>query len=152
MAGTPVSQSVDFGRAPRSASAYPVSFSETGLPPGLVWSVSLNGTTRDSLAGDSIAFSLPNGSYAFAVPASSGYLPYPASGFVSVDAGSAARSVVFSRPSGSTGGPPSLTQPQGLPAADGPAALGALVSTGAAAAGVAAALVRARRRSRSREP
>lgn len=57
---------------------YPVVFTETGLPTGTRWSVTLNGGTLTS-AGGTIAFAEPNGSYSYTV-ASPGYQPNPGSG------------------------------------------------------------------------
>ena len=62
-----------------------VSFGETGLPNGTVWSVSLNGTTRTSSSA-SIAFSEPSGLYSYSVGPVAGYLASPISGTVVVAA------------------------------------------------------------------
>ena len=44
---------------------FPVTFTETGLPAGLTWNVTLNGVTESGLAGSAITFSEPNGTYAY---------------------------------------------------------------------------------------
>ncbi len=66
---------------------YPVSFRETGLPPGTTWSVTLGGVAGSS-SSTSITFSLANGNYTFTVGPVSGYTVLPESGTVGV-AGSA---------------------------------------------------------------
>lgn len=45
-----------------AATTYPVTFTESGLPPGTNWSVTLNDTTRSAF-GPTIAFAEPNGTY-----------------------------------------------------------------------------------------
>lgn len=62
---------------------YPVIFSETGLPKGTVWSVTLDGDTRSS--GESeIAFQASNGIHPFRVGPVKGYRGTPSSGSVEV--------------------------------------------------------------------
>ena len=58
---------------------YVVLFNETGLPSGLNWSVTLNGSLRQAYASP-IGFVEPNGSYPFVVGGPSGYSPHPSSG------------------------------------------------------------------------
>jgi hypothetical protein len=62
---------------------YPVIFSETGLPKGTVWSVTLDHDTRSS--GESgIAFKAPDGIHTFRVGPVKGYRGTPSSGSVEV--------------------------------------------------------------------
>jgi len=62
---------------------YPVIFSETGLPKGTVWSVTLDQDTRSS--GESeIAFKAPDGTHPFRVGPVKGYSRTPSSGSVEV--------------------------------------------------------------------
>jgi YVTN family beta-propeller protein len=51
---------------------YAVTFSETGLPVGTSWSVTLNGS-QESSTGVSIAFIEPNGSYAYSIAPVAGW-------------------------------------------------------------------------------
>jgi hypothetical protein len=72
--GQPVLKTIDWSSIGRNGTQgeYNVSFNETGLPPGISWSVSLGNvpqTTNTSL----IVFREPNGSYNVSVPNVSGY-------------------------------------------------------------------------------
>jgi hypothetical protein len=58
------------------ASEYAVTFTETGLPSGTSWSVTLNGTPQDS-TGASMVFYEPNGAYLFTVGSIPGYTVNP---------------------------------------------------------------------------
>ncbi len=73
------------------------SFSESGLPTGTGWSVTLAGTPQTGTAPGAIFFSEPNGSYAFTVGAVSGFLAKPTSGSVSVSGAPASTPVTFSK-------------------------------------------------------
>ena len=53
-----------------------VSFSETGLPSGLAWGVSI-GSDKKSGDGAALSFYLPVGSYSFTLSGGVGYLPTP---------------------------------------------------------------------------
>jgi hypothetical protein len=75
---------------------YTVTFSETGLPGGTSWSVTLNGVTQ-STTGTSTAFTEPNGSYSYTVGAVPGYTAHPSSGIVNVVGASSTVSVSFTR-------------------------------------------------------
>lgn len=65
---------LEFGPA-----AYPVTFTESGLPAKTPWSVTFAGVTQRTATG-STTFSVPNGSYAFSVPGVGGYSASPSSG------------------------------------------------------------------------
>ena len=77
---------------------YPVTFTETGLPAGSPWSVTLNGVTNQSTT-DAVGFSEPNGSYAYTIAPASGYLLTRSNGTVTVPGAPATVGVVFSLPS-----------------------------------------------------
>ena len=55
------------------APRYPVTFTESGLPSGSTWNVTLHGVTKSGLAGSAITFSEPNGTYAYTLTGPSGY-------------------------------------------------------------------------------
>lgn len=62
---------------------YALTFNETGLPAGLSWSVTLNGT-KLTTTGTSITFHEPNGAYAYTIGLPTGYSANPASGTATV--------------------------------------------------------------------
>ena len=68
------------------AAYYSVTFTESGLPSGTSWQVTVDGVTQKAVAGISIVFSEPNGSYAYQIGDVSGWhqsaVPY--SGTVTV--------------------------------------------------------------------
>jgi YVTN family beta-propeller protein len=91
--GTNVTVAVQF--TPTPPETYSVNFSESGLPSGANWSVTLNGTTE--LSGRSeIQFDEPNGSYPFAVGLSAAYAPSPGSGTVNVSGKPVNETITFS--------------------------------------------------------
>ncbi len=68
---------------PIPPSSYPVTFNETGLSSGTVWSATLNGTVQSS-SGSTVVFYEQNGSYSFNVTAVSGYVENPGAGTIVV--------------------------------------------------------------------
>ena len=72
----------DWTSAPVSTE-YSVAFTESGLPPGTSWSVTLGGSTVPSTSS-AITFVEPNGTYAYTVGAVSGYSASPSSGSIMV--------------------------------------------------------------------
>lgn len=82
---------------------YPVTFTESGLPAGTQWSVTLNGTTESS-AATSIVFDEANGTYSYQVTPVSGYSASPSTGSVGVR-GSALTQTIGFAPSGSSAVP-----------------------------------------------
>ncbi|MGC2789687.1 MAG: hypothetical protein WA547_06490 [Thermoplasmata archaeon] len=64
------------GASLSGATEYAVVFTETGLPSGTEWSITLNGTSQNSTSS-TIQFSEPNGQYAFFVTPVSGYTVAP---------------------------------------------------------------------------
>ena len=65
-----------------------VTFTESGLPSGTMWTVTLNGTTF-STTGSSITFLDPSGAYGYTVDRVPGFTAHPASGAVRVGNGPA---------------------------------------------------------------
>ncbi len=59
---------------------YTVSFQQSGLPAGGLWTVTINGAPQSS-TGAALAFSLPNGTYSFSVTVPTGYVATPAQPF-----------------------------------------------------------------------
>jgi YVTN family beta-propeller protein len=79
------------------APPYPVAFTETGLPSGTSWSVTLNGVVGDSTT-NTVAFSETNGSYSYSVGSIPGYSVIPSSGEFAVDGFPVNVDVTFSQP------------------------------------------------------
>ena len=88
------SQTVAITFKPSASATYAVTFSESGLPSGTTWSVTLNSQTMSSTTS-TITFSEPNGTYAYTVGAVSGYTASPSSGSVTVNGGTQSVSIVF---------------------------------------------------------
>jgi YVTN family beta-propeller protein len=81
----------------QSASSYPVSFNETGLPSGTIWSVSLAGTSAETTSG-AVAITEPNGTWVFQIydtNTSPVYVPEPTNGTVLVNGYGATVTVTF---------------------------------------------------------
>ncbi|MGB9879073.1 MAG: hypothetical protein ACPLGZ_03720, partial [Candidatus Pelagibacter ubique] len=76
---------------------YSVTFKESGLPLGTMWSVTLAGSQVFSL-GKTITFLLQNGTYPFTIEPVSGYTPSPSSGNVNVSGKDVTVEVTFSPP------------------------------------------------------
>lgn len=74
---------------------YDVTFTESGLPSGSVWYVTLNGTSINSTTAN-ITFEEPNGSYSFAVLPPSGLIVSPSSGILMVHGSDVKETVIFS--------------------------------------------------------
>ncbi len=92
VAGASVNETITF--APSAVTTYNVTFTETGLPSGTGWSVTVNGTGNGSTT-PTVSFRLPNGSYAFSINPVAGYAVSPASGSVTVNGGPASQAVTF---------------------------------------------------------
>jgi thermopsin len=93
--GAPLSESVVFTQV-----TYAVTFSESGLPSGLTWTVTVGGTPMSLATNggtDTLTFAEPNGSVSYAITPNSGYhetqLPY--SGSLSVNGGPLSESVSY---------------------------------------------------------
>ncbi|MEM3449865.1 MAG: hypothetical protein QXP38_13535, partial [Nitrososphaerota archaeon] len=72
---------------------YPVVFNEEGLPPGTVWSVTINGKTI--IDANNITFNEPNGSYSFFINNSAGFTASPQSGTVIVNGSPVIETITF---------------------------------------------------------
>ncbi len=111
-------QSVSVSFSPIPPNQYPVRFTETGLPAGTSWSVTLNGTLQSS-STPTISFNEPNGTISYTVGAVSGYTASPSSGHVTVSGSASAVSIAFTASVGLTGPEYPITWDQtGLPATD----------------------------------
>ncbi len=82
--GHDVTVNVTFVPAPPPA-PYTLSFAESGLPVGTVWSVSVNGTPY-ATNGAVLSLRLPGGTYLYSVVAPPGYSANPTNGTVFLDA------------------------------------------------------------------
>ncbi len=80
--------------APLSPPLYRVTFVESGLPGGTLWSVTLNGVTLSS-NGRAITFEDPDGTYAFSAPAVHHRAAVPSHGSVTVSGRNVGESVNF---------------------------------------------------------
>ena len=87
--GKAVSLSVLF-----SLVTYSVTFTETGLPSGTLWNLTINGTVEPS-SGSQLTIPLPNGSYPFTIGEALGFSPVPASGTVAVNGRDVSESISF---------------------------------------------------------
>ncbi len=137
--GAPKTVSITFVKANTEAT-YSVTFTETGLPAGTSWSVTLNGSTKSSTTA-TITFQEPNGSYAFTVGSVSGYTASPSSSSVKVTGAAVSQSITFTS-STSNGKTNQTTGILGLPGYDGYILVGVIVA--AVVAGVAILLLRKR--------
>jgi hypothetical protein len=124
-----------------TATTYSVRFTESGLPPGTEWSVTLGASVGTS-STKSIVFSEPNGTYGFTVAPLPGYKPSATAGAITVNGANVARSLTFTATGTSSG-----NGLFGLPVED-----GYLLLAGAAVAAVAAAVLLLRRRREPAEP
>jgi uncharacterized repeat protein (TIGR02543 family) len=86
----PINETAHFYGAP-----FNVTFTETGLPAGTKWSVTLNGTLNSSTTS-SVGFAEVNNTYAFSIGAVAGFSASPSTGSVTVDGGAVVQPIVFS--------------------------------------------------------
>jgi YVTN family beta-propeller protein len=133
VSGASVSESVTF-----SLVTYTVTFTETGLPSGMNWTVTLNGVQHASTTA-TITFAKPNDTYSFSVGSVTGYTVNLSSGSITVSGAAIHRSVAFT----STSGAATFL---GLPAAEGYALLGAIVAVVLVGVAVTVVLIRRRRK------
>lgn len=75
---------------------YTITFSESGLPYGTVWFVSINGT-KESSSSSTLIFQEHNGSYSYTVGTISGYQVTPSSGSVNVNGHNKSINLSFSK-------------------------------------------------------
>jgi YVTN family beta-propeller protein len=73
---------------------YNLNFTETGLPSGTSWGVTVNGSLVTSTTG-TVHFTVTNGTYLYAVPAVPGYTASPNSGNAKVSGGSVTKAITF---------------------------------------------------------
>ena len=115
VAGAAKSVSITFTAIP--AGQYTVTFTESGLPSGTSWSVTLAGNTQTSTT-TTITFTKTNGTYSYTVGAVTGYSASPNSGSVTVAGGAQSVSITFTS-SGLSGPTHRITWTQtGLPSSD----------------------------------
>lgn len=76
---------------------YTVTFTETGLPAGTVWSVTFGGLQHTSSSG-TIVFSAMNGSYTYSIGTVNGLHANPSGGSITVDGAAQSVSIAFSVP------------------------------------------------------
>ncbi|MHB8372087.1 MAG: ice-binding family protein [Thermoplasmataceae archaeon] len=80
-----------------STPVYNITFAETGLAPGTMWNVTLNGTKTSSVnATDN--FTVFNGIYAFTIESIAGYKVSPSTGNVTVNGANAIQTITFTLP------------------------------------------------------
>ncbi|WP_252896903.1 hypothetical protein [Metallosphaera hakonensis] len=79
-----------------SGAYFTITFVESGLPPGTIWSVTLNGVTMLSNSSQ-ISISVPRGTYHFTVGSVQGYFPIPSSGTVIVNGSYYVQHITFNR-------------------------------------------------------
>ncbi len=95
--GSNVTVDIVFAPAP----TFPITFTETGLAPGTLWSVELflpsDGTSLLNSTTDSIVFSEPNGSYEYTVLTVLGYTGTPVYGYPEMDGAALAYTITFSQ-------------------------------------------------------
>ena len=77
---------------------YPITISESGLPSGATWSVTLNGATNTSFTS-MIGFAEINGSYNYTTSGPTGYTPFPLTGTLSVAGKAVIQRVTFTKSS-----------------------------------------------------
>jgi len=73
---------------------YTVTFTESGLPSGTSWSVTLNEITKSSTT-NTITFSIPNGTYSYSIGSVNGYTTSPSSGTITVNGANVNIAVTF---------------------------------------------------------
>ncbi|MGC8620271.1 MAG: InlB B-repeat-containing protein, partial [Thermoplasmata archaeon] len=71
---------------------YSITFTESGLPSGTSWSVTLNGTTLSS-TNSTITFQEPNGTYSYTIAPISGYRGNMYSGSITIDGNAITESI-----------------------------------------------------------
>lgn len=77
-----------------TVTTYTVEFSETGLPTGTSWSVTLNGV-QASATNSTIDFVLASGTYSYTVGSISGYGVSPSTGSVTVNGAAVSQSIAY---------------------------------------------------------
>jgi phospholipase C len=75
---------------------YSVTFNETGVPNGTLWSVNLSGSRQASVAPLNVTFLEPNGTYDFALGIVRGYIGTPAFGGLQIVGANVSTGIVYS--------------------------------------------------------
>lgn len=83
MNGAAVTEKITYSTV--APATYAVTFTESGLPGGSSWSVTLNGTPSSGTGTSIASASLPNGTYTFSVASVAGYTANRTSGTVHVE-------------------------------------------------------------------
>jgi hypothetical protein len=96
-----IADSLTLKGAPPIQTPYSVTFTETGLAPGTLWGVTLNGSLLAALAPNPVVFSELNGNYSFNVSGVGGFAASPSSGTVGVIGASITNPIGFSPPAAS---------------------------------------------------
>ncbi len=84
----------NYGWNKTSLPIYKITFTETGLPSGTSWSVTLNGSTESSIT-NTITFQEPNGTYSYTIGSINGYTVYPSSGTINVKGANLTLTITF---------------------------------------------------------
>ncbi len=106
ISGKGVTQSIACTKKVTITPTYKLSFTESGLPAGVAWAMTVNGVTMTSTT-TTITFLEPNGTYTYMVIVPQGYTVSPAYGSTSVNGQSTTLSVTFTTPtSGSNSNSP----------------------------------------------
>jgi Thermopsin/Periplasmic copper-binding protein (NosD) len=99
--GSPVGQTIAFTAIP--AQSYVVTFTESALPAGASWTVTLGGNPHSSSTA-SIAFTLVNGTYAYSVGGITGYVSSAPGRSVTVNGANIALTITFTASGSSSPG------------------------------------------------
>jgi thermopsin len=102
VAGATVSKAVKFTSV--APGKYALTFTESGLPSGTNWSVTISGTTESSGGGSVVSFQEANNTYTFQVGVVAGFAATPTSGSVTLSGAQRNVGITFST---SVGPPPS---------------------------------------------
>ena len=90
--GRPVNRTIGFTS---DVGPFSVTFTQTSLPAGTSWSVTLNGMTETSPAGSIVFTGVVNGTYAFSVGGVSAFVATPSSGTVTVNGSGLTEIIAF---------------------------------------------------------
>ncbi len=90
VAGKDISLNVTFTQ---SVKTYPITFSETGLPAGTSWSVTISNSTESSIHA-SLILQEPNGTYTYEINAT-GFSPTPSAGLLTINGSSKSVDISF---------------------------------------------------------
>jgi len=80
--------------SPQVIKKYSVTYTESGLPSGTSWSVTLNGSTLSSNT-NTISFTVSNGTYSYSIGSVNGYTASSSSGFITVNGANVNQTIIF---------------------------------------------------------